>query len=87
MFLRFVSLRAAVLRLAVFSLTVSLPFFFFFFLTFRFPARHLLLITSNLHPGRDENSDIHTARERTMSMIYSFPNQKKKKKEGGLKGR
>lgn len=77
MFSRFVSFYAGVLRLAVFSLPVS-PFF----LTFRFAARHLLLITPNLHPGKDENSDIHTPREDDLNDLFISKSKKK-----GVKGR
>lgn len=77
MFSRFVSFSAGVLRLAVFSLPVS-PLFF---LTFRFAARHLLLITPNLHPGKDENSDIHTPREDDLNDLFISKSKKKKRSE------
>lgn len=70
MFSRFVSFYAAVLCQAVFSLPVSL------FLTFRFAARHLLLITPNFHPGRDENSDIHTPREDDVNDLFISKSKK-----------
>lgn len=76
MFSRFVSFYAAVLRLAVFSLPVSLSFF----LTFRFATRHLLLITPNLHPGRDENSDIHTPREADVNDLFISKSKKSERK-------
>lgn len=76
MFSRFVSFYAAVLRLAVFSLPVSLSLPFF--LTFRFAARHLLLITPNLHPGKDENSDIHTPREDDLNDLFISKSKKKR---------
>lgn len=48
------------------------------FLTFRFAAHHLLLIVSYLHPGRDENSDIHTPREDDVNDLFISKSKKKK---------
>lgn len=52
------------------------------FLTFRFAAHHLLLIASYLHPGREENSDIHTPREDDVNDLFISKSKKKSEREG-----
>lgn len=57
------------------------PSFSFFFLTFRFAARHLLLITPNLHPGkRWELRYSHSERGRCQWFIHFQIKKKRKKK-------
>ena len=51
------------------------------FFTFRFAAHHFLLIASYLHPGRDDNSDIHTPREDDVNDLFISKSKKKKKKK------
>lgn len=65
-------------HVAIFSSCLTL--FFSFFLRFRFAARHLLLITANLHPQKDENSDIHTPREDDRNDLFISKSKKKRKR-------
>lgn len=57
------------------------PSSFSFFLTFRFAARHLLLITPNLHPGkRWELRYSHSEREDDVNDLFISKSKKEKKK-------